>query len=132
MSVEQDNYIEKIIKQVLCEYDDISFSSVNPNMFEHILNKHTRAFSDALNDLCPEISIGLKIGLCKRFVEFTIKNISELFRVSSEEELNNLFEVLVSSSSKNAAELENSNIVVYVIYRELKKTIDDICKNYKN
>lgn len=134
MIATSENQINEIFTQVLKEnsnlFDvDAMDLLTNPDIanFKNelciALNPYAVYFYDELNRQA-QIPIGLLLGISKRFVEFSLKRVMTVYKYDNLEKIKEKFNKSTPEGLRAVLYSINNNDSVYIIYRNLKKTID--------
>lgn len=116
-----NNIVDEIVSVVL--RDNLKLLKMPPSAYESIMVTYGNLFWDKLSSSNLLVSQGLKIGLTKRYLEFSLK---KLVDHTETKVLDNLYKKLTPSAMQCAIDSIESNTLVYIAYRNLKKTIDKV------
>ena len=117
--------IEEITAIVL--RNNLDTLKTTPQDYEKVMNAYGKIFFDKLKEKNKQITVGLQIGLTKRYFEFLLNNISKSERPAGARLFDEYFKKASGSAINNVTESLNENATVYVTYRNLKKCIDKEC-----
>ena len=116
-----NNIVDEIVAIVL--RDNLKSLKTTPNVYESIMITYGNLFWNKLSNSNLSLSEGFKIGLTKRYLEFSLK---KLVDYTETKVLDNLYKKLTPSAMQCAIDSIESNTLVYIAYRNLKKTIDKV------
>lgn len=117
--------IEEITATVL--RNNLDTLKTTPQDYEIVMNAYGKIFFEKLKEKNSKITIGLQIGLTKRYLEFMLNNISKSEREAGSRLFDEYFKKVSGAAINNVTESINENSIVYVTYRNLKKCIDNEC-----
>ena len=99
----------------------------SPQDYEVVMNAYGKIFFKKLKEKNSKITVGLQIGLTKRYLEFMLNNISKSERPAGGRLFDEYFKKVSGAAINNVTESISENAIVYVIYRNLKQCIDKEC-----
>lgn len=117
--------IEEITATVL--RNNLDTLKTTPQDYEIVMNAYGKIFFEKLKEKNSKITVGLQIGLTKRYLEFMLNNISKSEREAGSRLFDEYFKKVSGAAINNVTESINENSIVYVTYRNLKKCIDNEC-----
>lgn len=117
--------IEDITATIL--RNNLSNLKTAPQDYEIVMNAYGKIFFDKLKEKNNEISIGLQIGLTKRYLEFVLSNIAKSERAAGSRLFDEFFKKTSGAAINTVKESIGEQSIVYVTYRNLKKCIDKEC-----
>lgn len=117
--------IEEITATVL--RNNLETLKTTPQDYEIVMNAYGKIFFEKLREKNNKITVGLQIGLTKRYFEFMLNNMSKSERTAGSRLFDEYFKKASGAAINNVTESINENSSVYVIYRNLKKCIDNEC-----
>ena len=113
--------VDEIVAEVLRQ--NLELLKTKPQVYETVMLTYGNLFWNKLEDSAQAVSVGLKIGLTKHFLEFSLKNVCDYTDVKN---LESCFKKISPISIQTALDSIESNALVYVTYRNLKKSIDTV------
>lgn len=117
--------IENVTATVLRK--NLETLKTTPQDYEIVMNAYGKIFFEKLKEKNSKITVGLQIGLTKRYLEFMLNNISKSERPAGSRLFDEYFKKVSGAAINNVIESINENSTVYVTYRNLKKCIDKEC-----
>ena len=119
--------MEKIIEEIISEVlrDNLSILKTAPSDYEKVLQKYADIFFKNLKDLSSNVTYGLQLGLTKKFSEFVLKKLADSNDNPVVKNTDTLLNQVTSTAIQTMRELLDNNATVYIMYRNLKKSIDN-------
>ena len=118
-----NDIIEEIISTVL--RDNLSMLKSAPQNYETVLSKYAGILFVKLKDKNNKTTYGLQIGLTKKFVEFCLQNIVKLDLSLDSKELDDILKKTTTAAIQLLLEEIENDAIVYIMYRTLKKLVDN-------
>lgn len=118
-----NDIIEEIISTVL--RDNLSQLKSQPQNYETVLSKYAGILFVKLKDKNNKTTYGLQIGLTKKFVEFCLQNIVKLDLSLDSKELDDILKKTTTAAIQLLLEEIENDAIVYIMYRTLKKLVDN-------
>ncbi len=118
-----NDIIDEIISTVL--RDNLSILKSTPQNYKSVLSKYAGVLFEKLKDKNNKTTYGLQIGLTKKFVEFCLQNIVKLDLSLDSKELDDILKKTTTAAIQLLLEEIENDAIVYIMYRTLKKLVDN-------
>lgn len=115
------NIVQDITAEIL--RDNLSNLKTSPKVYENLLNHYGKNFFAGIKKGSNKATFGLQLGLTKQFLNFSFKNILDSDIVHEDAVLKQFFDRSFNAALKTTVEGINCDALVYILYRDLKKSI---------
>ena len=92
---------------------------------EKVMIQYGAKYMDTIYEF-SKIPYGLLLGLTKRFLEFSVKNLVRFYKYASDETVAKVYDIVTEQAIETTKGFINEDVIVYVMYRDLKLAIDKI------